>query len=261
MMSPPNNHYQTLQCTDEPGVRYIAFSRASAKNSLNGLMVTELRAALANAEKDASVKVIVLVGNNQHFCSGMDFEEVGLAHGGQSASDAHNYYELLKEMSSGTKVVVSKVEGQVNAGGVGLVAACDIVISSATATFGLSEMLFGLLPACVLPFLIRRTGFQRARWMTMITQGISAQRAFEIGLVDEVSQDPSDVLRRYLLRLTRLETTTIGSLKTYMSKLWIIDERTEELAVDQLNSLMQSAHVQSNIKRFVTTGLFPWSSM
>jgi polyketide biosynthesis enoyl-CoA hydratase PksH len=156
-------------------------------------------------------------------------------------------------------VVIAKVEGQVTAGGVGLVAASDLVISSTGATFGLSEMLFGLLPACVLPFLIRRIGFQKARWMTLITQGIPAQRALEIGLVDEVGENPSDILRRNLLRLTRLERDTIGNLKAYMSKLWIMDNQTQKLAVDMITSLIESDLVQKNIKEFISTGSFPWT--
>jgi polyketide biosynthesis enoyl-CoA hydratase PksH len=140
-----------------------------------------------------------------------------------------------------------------------LVAASDIVIASNAATFGLSEMLFGLLPACVMPFLIKRIGVQKAQWMTLITQGISAERAYEIGLVDEVSDNPSDALRRNLLRLTRLETDTILNLKDYMSKLWIISEQTQKIAVDKITALTASEKVQHNIKNFIQNGIFPWS--
>jgi len=64
---------------------------------------------------------------------------------------------MLKSLSTCNKVVIAKVEGKVNAGGVGLVAASDIVVAHTQATFGLSEALFGLLPACVMPFLIRKS--------------------------------------------------------------------------------------------------------
>lgn len=259
MTSQLNTSYKTLILRDQPGVRFVVLSRASAKNSLNSVLVCELRAALADAERDATIKVVVLEGNTAHFCTGMDFHAISQGENDLISDDPNNYYELLKEISGGTKVVVSIVEGQVNAGGVGLVAASDLVISSVGATFGLSEMLFGLLPACVLPFLICRVGFQKARWMTLITQGISAQRAMEIGLVDELGKDPYDLLRRNLLRLTRLETDTIGNLKEYMSKLWIMDNQTRDLAVERITTLVQSERVQKNINNFITKGIFPWS--
>jgi len=87
----------------------------------------------------------------------MDFNAV--SKGGSQAAlaqDKNGYYNLLKHIATCSKVVVAKVDGQVNAGGIGLVTASDIVISSQQATYGLSEALFGLLPACVMPFLIRR---------------------------------------------------------------------------------------------------------
>jgi len=77
--------------------------------------------------------------------------------------------------------------------------------------------------------------------------------------VDEISAKPDDILRRNLLRLTRLETSTIQDLKDYVSKLWIINEATQTLAVDKITSLVQSEKVQYNIKNFVENGQFPWN--
>ena len=175
-----------------------------------------------------------------------------------SYTDPNGYYEVLKLFSGCSKIIISKVEGKVNAGGIGFVAASDIVIAGQGATFGLSEALFGILPACVMPFLIRRIGYQKAQWMTLITQGISPQRAYEIGLVDEISDNIDDSLRRSLLRLSRLEPAIVKDLKGYMNKLWIMDQKTQTLAVDKIFSLVNSEKVQSNIKNFVEKGIFPW---
>lgn len=250
---------KSIQLRDQKGVLFVTFNRPEAKNSINSVLVSEIREVLTQAETDPSIKVVVLEGNATHFCTGMDFQAVSNGTEDLMADDPDGYYEMLKQIGGGSKVIVSKVDGQVNAGGVGLVAASDLVIASEKATFGLSEMLFGLLPACVMPFLIRRVGVQKAQWMTLITQGIPAQRAYEIGLVDEVNGNTADSLRRNLLRLTRLETDTIRNLKAYMSELWIMNEQTQRLAVDKIASLINSEQVQHNIKNFVTTGAFPWS--
>lgn len=252
--------YSTIAVNQQRGTLMLKLNRPEANNSINTTLVKEILDVLHQSESDPSIKVIVIQGNEQTFCTGMDFNAVSA--GGSEAlmdEDPNGYYNMLKHLATCSKIVVAKVDGKVNAGGIGIVAASDIVIASETVTFGLSEALFGLLPACVMPFLIRRIGAQKAQWMTLMTQGISAQRAYEIGLVDELTSNTNDTLRRNLLRLTRLETSTILDLKDYMSKLWIINEETQRIAVDKITSLVTSDKVQNNIRNFVENGKFPWN--
>lgn len=251
--------YDTIELKEERGGLVVKINRPEANNSINSVLMKEIVEVLTHAEQDAAIKVVVLEGNKQVFCTGMDFD--ALNEGGSDAligDDPAGYYNMLKYISSCSKIVIAKVDGKVNAGGIGIVAASDIVIASENATFGLSEALFGLLPACVMPFLIRRIGVQKAQWMTLMTQAINAKRAYEIGLVDEISNNAEDALRRSLLRLTRLESSTVLDLKDYMSKLWIINEQTKKLAVAKITSLVESEKVKCNVKNFIENKKFPW---
>jgi len=253
------NTYTTIKVSEQKGALTIQLYRPEANNSINATLMKEIKTALAHAASNNEIKVVILEGLPDNFCTGMDFKAV--SDGSSEAlmgGDSNEYYEVLKYSSLCSKIIIAKVEGKVNAGGIGLVAASDIVVADTKATFGLSEALFGLLPACVMPFLIRRVGYQKALWMTLTTQGISAERAFQIGLVDELSTNVHDTVRKNLLRLTRLETDTIKDLKEYISKLWIINEQTQKLAVDKITSLIGSEKVQSNIKNFIQNGKFPW---
>jgi polyketide biosynthesis enoyl-CoA hydratase PksH len=251
--------YSTIRVLIQREVVHIQINRPEANNSINTVFISEVLDVLKNVEDDKNIKVIVFEGLPDNFCTGMDFKGVSERTADSlSADDPDNYFKMLQSFSICSKVIISKVEGKVNAGGIGLVAASDIVIAGEKATFGLSEALFGLLPACVMPFLIRRVGYQKAQWMALTTQGISANKAYQIGLVDEITENLNETLRRNLLRVIRLDTATIMDLKSYMSKLWIINTQTRELAVDKLSSLMRSEKVQSNIKNFVTNGKFPW---
>lgn len=253
------NEFNTIKLSHQRGVLTIQLCRPEANNSIDTVLVNELMKVLNLVEPDSETKVIVIEGLPGIFCTGMDFDSVRKQDFEEQPNDNQNgYYNLLKHFSSCSKIIISKVEGKVNAGGIGIVAASDIVISNEIATFGLSEALFGLLPACVLPFLIRRVGFQKAQWMTFITQGISVERAFQIGLVDEVSNNPNEVLRKTLLRLTRLETEVIKETKDYMESLWIINKNTQDIAIRKLEGLIKSERVQFNIKNFVDNGKFPW---
>lgn len=251
--------WRSIRLREQKGAAFLQIWRPDAANSINATLLQEMKMALEQLEEKKDIKVVVLEGTPEHFCTGMDFEAV--SKGSSDALAAENpaaYYDLVQYLSACSKIIVSKVEGKVNAGGVGLVAVSDLVIAHEQATFGLSEALFGLLPACVLPFLIRRVGYQKAKWMTLITQGIPAARAYQIGLADEVCANVNESLRRNLLRLTRLDTDTIRELKDYMSGLWIIDEQTRRLAVEKFSSMMDSEKVQENIKNFVQLGKFPW---
>ncbi|MEA9415801.1 enoyl-CoA hydratase/isomerase [Flavobacterium sp. PL02] len=251
--------YNTILVSQQREVIHIQLNRPKQNNSINAVMVNELLEVLENTKQNTKVKIIILSGNENQFCTGMDFEAV--VHQKDEAlmsQQPDQYYNLLQTISEIDKVVIAKVEGKVNAGGLGLVAASDIVIAGNQATFGLSEALFGLLPACVLPFLIQRVGPQKAKWLTLITHGITAERAYEIGLVDVVTDEISNQVRKNLLRLSRLETNTIQEIKSYTAKLWIIKDETKIVAVNKLQSLIESEVVQNNIKNFVEKGEYPW---
>lgn len=247
---------ETIRFSINRQVATLQIHRPAAANSINAELIREMRAALQSVADNKEVSIVVIEGNTDNFCTGMDFNEV-TSNGGDSG-DPGEFYDLLTECSFSSKVIVCKVEGKVNAGGMGLLAAADIVIVDEKVTFGLSEALFGLIPAMVMPFLIRRIGYQKALWLTLTTQGISAQKAQQMGLVDEVSNNVSETLRKLLLRLVRLEPDTIYDIKDYMSRLWIINNETRTLAVDKITSLVTSEKVQTNIENFIKKGKFPW---
>lgn len=239
----------------------ITLNRPSQRNTINNQLLQELHQVLDQVENDATCRVVILAGQSGVFCTGMDFQEMSSV-----AFSAHNdivdwasqYMGLLKRFSSTSKIIIAKVEGEVTAGGIGFVSASDIVIAHTQSQFMLSEALWGLLPANVLPYLIRRVGFQKAYFMTLTTQKMTAEEAHACHLVDEVTDQLDDVMRRYLLRLTRLNSSTIQDMKTYFRKLWIVNDAMEKAAIHELARLIQESRVQTNIKNFVENRKFPW---
>lgn len=253
--------YTTIVLTQMQGGVTIRINRPQAQNAINGTLLKELKQVLALIEKDSQIKVVVLEGDANVFCTGMDFTALtDDVEGKLAEQDSQDYYDVLNYFSLGSKVIISKVDGSVNAGGIGLVAASDIVVASEKSTFALSEALFGLLPACVLPFLVRRIGYQKALMMTLTTQRFTSERAYEIGLVDIKTNQVDNEVRKLILRLTKLETATIKKAKNYLSDLWIMDEKTEELAVQTITNLAGSDEVQMNIKNYTEKGRFPWDN-
>ncbi len=252
--------YQTLKISYQDVVQRIQIYRPESNNSINSQLTMELLSALQAAEAEEVVKVVILEGLPDVFCTGMDFEEVATAKQFDPKASANGYYNILKQMSQSSKVILSLVRGKVQAGGVGLVAASDLVIADETATFVLSELLFGLLPACVLPFLIRRVGFQKAYRLALTTQAISASEAEKWGLIDEYGSNTNQLISKYIRRLKYLPSSGVKELKNYINQLWIIQAETQDLAVNEISSLIAEPTVQEKIKRFQKEGLFPWQT-
>ncbi|HET8798558.1 MAG TPA: enoyl-CoA hydratase/isomerase, partial [Thermoanaerobaculia bacterium] len=160
--------------------------------------------------------------------------------------------------ATGPYVTISHVRGKANAGGVGFVAASDIVLADESAQFSLSELLFGLYPAVVLPFLIRRIGFQKAHYLTLMTQPVAARQAHEWGLVDAIEPQSDALLRRHLQRLRRLSKTAIRRYKSYMGRLSgpIVDLKGPAVAANR--EIFSDPANLAAITRYVERGLFPW---
>lgn len=251
-------YYKTLKINHQPLVQRIQIYRPEANNSINKQLTQELLSALQAAEVEETVKVVILEGLPDVFCAGMDFQEVVGGEGVAPKFFLDSYYNVLKQMSQSSKVILSLVRGKVQAGGVGFVAASDLVIADQTATFANTELLFGLLPACVLPFLIRRIGFQKAHRLSLTTQTISAEEAFNWGLVDEYSNDPNKIISKYIRRLKLLPSSGVQELKNFINKLWVIQEETQDLAVNKAAEMILSTTAKERIEQFMKNGGTPW---
>ncbi|HEX2925742.1 MAG TPA: enoyl-CoA hydratase-related protein [Ruminiclostridium sp.] len=251
--------FRTLLVEENQGVINVIFNRPAEKNSINIEMLSDINKVLDYAEKNNECKMIVLQGSDNYFCSGMDFKEFSQsseAHQGERRADP--YMQTIKRFSLIPKIVVSKVDGKVTAGGVGFVAASDYVVATECSQFSLPEALWGLLPAMVLPYLIRRVGFQKAYSMTLTTQSISAEEAYSIHLVDNLTKNPDQAIHRLWLRLRIINESTLKYMKEYFRKLWIINNSVEDEAVRMISTLLSDPKTQENIKNFVEQNKLPW---
>lgn len=252
--------YRTIQVHFEQDTCRIRIHRPDDNNTINGLLIAEITRAMDLCEDHA--KIIILEGSADVFCLGADFAELSRSGGDdrERPQDPEPLYELWRRFACGPYITIAHVRGKVNAGGIGFVAASDLVLSEEKAIFSLSELLFGLLPACVLPFLVRRIGFSRANYMTLTTQSIGARQALEWGLVDACEDNSENLLRKQLLRLRRLSKPAIARYKRYAGSL----DRSIMLAKpDALRANAEAfSHPRNleDIARYVSTGRFPWEA-
>jgi len=257
-------NYETLLVDYEEDRVILTINRLEKRNSINEQLLTDINSVFDEIEKDDQYRFVILQGQQGYFCVGMDFEQVtqsiteNITTPNTHHFSANNYMRTLKRFANTPKVVIAKIDGRVLAGGMGIVAASDLVLATERSQFGLSEALWGLLPANVMPFLIRRIGFQKAYAMTLTTQNISAKQAYDIHLVDEVASDLDDALRRLLINLRRVTSTTVAEMKSFFRKMWIIDEAMENTAIEELQNLLKKPLVIDNIKNYILHQRLPW---
>jgi polyketide biosynthesis enoyl-CoA hydratase PksH len=253
--------YATLRVRFQDDVCFVQLHRPEANNTINDLLIAEFVDLLDRHEQ--RIRILVLEGLPEVFCFGADFKALqrDAARGVDGPLfDPVPMYDLWLRLALGNFVSIAHVRGAANAGGIGFVAACDIVVCDASASFALSELLFGLMPACVLPFLVRRIGPARANTMTLLTEPVSAQTALDWGLVDEFSNDSVNLLRRKLLRLRRLPGEGIRRYKRYMG-VWgedLVEARARAVAANV--EVFSDPDNLAKISRYVTTGQFPWEA-
>jgi len=176
----------------QDGIARITLNRPEKRNALNDAVVAELKTALRSAEADGKVRVVVISGAGQDFCSGADLsalQKISGASVSDNLADARSLMELFLTIRRLRLPVVAAVHGKALAGGCGLATACDIVLASSSARFGYPEVKIGFVPAMVMAILRRNVSEKRAFELLTLGAEIDALEAERIGLVNKVFSD------------------------------------------------------------------------
>ncbi len=178
--------FKTLDIEVMNHVGILWLNRPEIRNALSGDVFKELSAALKAMEKDSGVRALCLAGRGPAFCAGADLNWMKQA---ANLTKAQNLKEakagladILYQLHSFKKPTVARIHGAAYAGGMGLVAACDIAVASVDATFCLSEAKLGLIPATISPYVIRAMGARAAHRYFLTAERFTAGEAHRIGL-------------------------------------------------------------------------------
>lgn len=188
--------YQTLLLQQEGHVATVTLNRPEVRNAFNETTIAELTQVFRELSANDSVRAVVLAANGPAFCAGADLnwmkKMAGYTHD-ENRADAAQLAEMLRTIYLCPKPVVAKIQGDCYAGGMGLAAACDILLAADTVHFCLSEVRLGLIPATISPYVIKAMGENAARRYFLTAERFSAQEAHRIGFVHEaVAADALD---------------------------------------------------------------------
>ena len=202
MSDSPTNTGADLIAHQQDGVLRLTIQRESRRNAISPAVINALAAALTSANSDRSVRAIVLTGaGDKAFCAGADLQS-GQSFQFDYAEPTQGFANLLRLSRQMTVPMVARVNGACMAGGMGLLAMCDLAVAAPHAQFGLPEVKVGVFPAQVLSVLNGLIGARALTELCITGEPIGAEEALRLGLINRVSEDLDDgvdaLLNRFL---------------------------------------------------------------
>lgn len=204
----------------ERGVE-ITLNRPEARNALSRALIADLTSALRKADADPNVRSVIVTGAPPSFCAGLDLREVAATTTDQAEHDASSLLTLFETIDNLSKPVIAAVNGPAVAGGAGLVSVCDIVICGASGIIGYPEIKRGLVAAIVMTYLRRLVGERQAKYLLLTGENLSAERALDMKLCNEVVPDAELMprARHYARMFAAYPPQALANTKQLMNKI------------------------------------------
>ncbi|HUP98795.1 MAG TPA: enoyl-CoA hydratase/isomerase family protein [Usitatibacter sp.] len=174
----------------------VTLNRPERHNAFDDTLIAELTQALRSMEADDGVRVVVLSGAGKSFSAGADLNWMKRMSGfskDENQRDAMGLGALMRTLAHLRKPTIARVHGAAYGGGVGLVACCDVAIAAQAATFSLSEVKLGLIPAVISPYVVSAIGERAARRYFLTGERFESAEAWRLGLVHDLAPDEDEL--------------------------------------------------------------------
>lgn len=173
------------------GIATITLDSPHNRNALSRQLVGELRAHLDTSLADDGARAILLQANGPAFCAGADLKEARQRNENEEKQTGglNPFVEILKDIWRSPKPVVCRVQGPTRAGGIGLVAACDISVAAERVNFSYSEVRIGVSPAIISVVILPKVGLTRGMEYFITGNTFSAQEAAAMNLITAAAPD------------------------------------------------------------------------
>ena len=178
--------------TDQRGVARVTLDRPDKHNAFDDAVIAELRQAFDELALRDEVRVVVLASNGRNFSAGADLGWMKRMAGydyQHNLQDARLLAGMLQALHDLPQPTIARVQGAAFGGAVGLVSCCDMAVASQRASFCLSEVKIGLIPATISPYVIKAMGERACRRYFTTAERFSAGEAHRMGLVSEVAAE------------------------------------------------------------------------
>jgi len=212
---------------------YLTINRPDKANSLTSELLDQIRSAYEGAIREPDIRYVVLAGNGKHLCAGADLEwmrsSAKLDREG-NVKEAERLSAMFQAIADCPLPTIVLAKGRVYGGAVGLIAACDVVISDEGSIFCLSEARLGIIPAVIAPYLLGRISVGRLRELTITSRELNASEAHSLGLSDVVTATLDHALESELTQIKRSGPEAIALMKSLLRSGATADHCKEAIA-------------------------------
>ncbi|MQA25319.1 MAG: enoyl-CoA hydratase family protein [Micromonosporaceae bacterium] len=249
---------EVVHLSVEGGIATITLDSPRNRNALSRQLMTELFERLEAAAKDDAARAVVLTHTGTTFCAGADLTEA--AEGGMAAGTAA-LLQLLRTIVALPKPVVARIDGNVRAGGLGLVGACDIAVASEASTFAFTEARLGLAPAIISLTVLPRLDARAAGRYFLTGEKFNGCTAAQIGLVTFGAANVDGALAEILAGLRAGSPQGLAESKKLVTAevLAALDRQGEAMA-DLSARLFASDEAQEGMTSFLQRRPPRWAS-
>ncbi|HEX8811681.1 MAG TPA: enoyl-CoA hydratase-related protein, partial [Terracidiphilus sp.] len=208
--------YNTLLTEQSGGILTLTLHRPERRNALTPEMREELIRALESAAQN-STEALILTGSGSAFCAGLDLsalESIAQSSPAQQEADARRIAHLFRALYTFPAPTIAAVNGAAIAGGTGLATLCDFTLAAPEAKFGYTEVRIGFIPAIVSAYLGVQIGQKQAKGLLLSGRIFDAQRAYNLGLVDEIVPASNLLPRAHALAQELLQNSLAAMRQT-----------------------------------------------
>lgn len=208
-----------------PGVvTTVTLNRPAVRNAFNEELIAALTAFAAAVPTDGSVRVVILRGAGATFCAGADLQwmsKMAAYTREENLADASVAARMFLAIDAMPVPVIGRVQGAALGGGAGLAAVCDLVVAAEDAMFGFTEVVLGILPAMISPYVVRKIGLSAAREWCLTGARFPAATAKQMGLVHEVvAEDRLDLtVDRYVQHFLKAAPSAVANTKALLRQI------------------------------------------
>lgn len=214
--------YHHIETNVSEGIFYLTLAREHKRNAMDETTMDELTDVIRIIGEDQSVRAVVLDAKGKDFCAGADLEWMRNT-GTMSSSGLQRQNMKLQRIFEHWYYLpvftIALVHGKVLGGGLGLIAASNLVIAHTDSTFRFPEVTLGLLPATITPFVLQRTHSRFIQNAMLTAMPFDAHKAFEHGMVDIVAnqQQAQQTISQYMEYLNKTERGAVGKTKSLLN--------------------------------------------
>jgi methylglutaconyl-CoA hydratase len=248
--------YTTLRLERDKSVAHVTLDRPEVRNAIDETMIEELAAVTRVLASDDTVRVVVLTGAGEVFSAGADLnwmKKVAQYSFDENVKDAMTFARMIESIYRLPKATIARVNGACMGGGVGLVSACDVAVASRDAKFALREILLGIAPSAISPYVLRKIGESQAHDYFLTGRTFDGERAREIGLINEVVEPEllDAEIDVWIQRFLHAAPKAIAATKALINKVsWSSIEEIQEYTARTIAGLRGSPEGKEGFAAF-----------